>query len=36
MRRVADEVAEEIELKADLKSTVVPAVQQWIDALGNR
>jgi aminopeptidase N len=36
MRRVADEVTEEIELKADLKPSLVPAVQQWIDALGNR
>jgi aminopeptidase N len=32
MRRFADEAAEEIELKADLRKTLVPAVQQWIDA----
>ena len=32
LRRFADEVAEEIEFKADLKTTLVPAVQQWIDA----
>ena len=30
MRRFADEAAEEIELKADLKTTLIPAVQQWI------
>ena len=36
MRRFADEAAEEIELKADLKTTLIPAVQQWIDAQGNR
>jgi len=36
MRRFADEVAEEIELKADLKTTLIPAVQQWIDAQRNR
>ena len=36
MRRFADEVAEEIELKADLKTTLVTAVQQWIDAQRNR
>ena len=36
MRRFADEAAEEIELKADLKTTLVPAVQQWIDAQRNR
>ena len=36
MRRFADEAAEEIELKADLKTTLVPAVQQWVDAQGNR
>jgi aminopeptidase N len=30
LRRFADEVAEEIELKADLKTTLVPAVRQWI------
>jgi aminopeptidase N len=30
MRRFADETAEEIELKADLRATLVTAVQQWI------
>jgi hypothetical protein len=30
LRRFADEAAEEIEFKADLKATLVPAVQQWI------
>jgi len=32
MRRFADEAAEEIEFKADLRTTLVPAVQQWIQA----
>jgi hypothetical protein len=36
MRRFADETAEEIELKADLKTTLVPAVQQWVDAQPKR
>jgi len=36
LRRFADEVAEEIELKADLRMTLVPAVQKWIKAQGNR
>ena len=36
MRRFADEAAEEIEFKADLKTTLVPAVQQWIGAQRNR
>ena len=36
MRRLADETAEEIELKADLKPTLVPAVQQWIAARDSR
>ena len=36
MRRFADEAAEEIELKADLKPTLVSAVQQWIGAQRNR
>jgi aminopeptidase N len=34
MRRLADEVTEEIELKAGLKSTLIPAVQQWLTAQG--
>ena len=36
MRRLADEAAEEIELKADLRPALVSAVQQWIGAQGNR
>jgi hypothetical protein len=36
MRRLADETAEEIELKADLKPTLVPAVQQWVVARDGR
>ena len=36
MRRFADEAVEEIEFKADLKPTLVPAVERWIGAQGNR
>jgi aminopeptidase N len=36
MRRFADEAAEEIELKADLKTTLIPAVQQWVQSQLNR
>ena len=36
MRRFADEAAEEIEFKADLRTTLVPAVQQWIQAQHSR
>ena len=36
MRRFADEAAEEIELKANLTETLIPAVQQWIEARRDR
>jgi hypothetical protein len=36
MRRVADEAAEQIELKADLKTTIIPEVNRWIEAQGPR
>ena len=36
MRRFADEAAEEIELKADLKPMLLLAVQQWVGARDNR
>jgi hypothetical protein len=36
MRRLADEAAEEIELKADLKTTLIPAVRQWVQSQDNR
>ena len=36
LRRFADETAEEIEFKADLKVTLMPAVQQWIASRYNR
>ena len=35
-RRFADEAAEEIELKADLKVTLMPGVQQWTKSQHNR
>ena len=35
-RRFADEAAEEIELKASLTATLIPAVQQWIEARRDR
>ena len=36
LRRFADEAAEEIEFKADFRPTLVPAVQQWVDAQRGR
>jgi len=36
LRRFADEVAEEIELKADLRTTLVPALREWVEAQDGR
>jgi len=36
LRRFADEAAEEIEFKADLRQTLIPAVQKWVEAQRGR